>query len=364
MKSKLFSLIALILAAVMLLTSCGGGDITSDDPIDVEVEEVKLPEYKSALTGLPVDSEEDENRRPVAIMINNIKKALPQYGISNASIIIEALAEGGITRLLAVFDDFEDIEQIGTIRSSRPYYIDFAESLDAVYIHIGGSPEAYSRLANDDIDSYDLIEGKYSSMSWRDKDRIKNNGYEHSVFTSGPRIMERLNADGVRMTRSSSYGPAFNFSETILSYGVKDATKITAVFSSYKTGTYTYDEALGLYRIGQYGTSHVDALSGSQLAFKNVFILRMNSYVIKGDTAGRLRFDSIGEGSGYYFVNGEKRELTWKRSGKTAPFKFYDTSGAELEVFPGDSYVAIVPLNADVRIEGIAPQAESSENIG
>ena len=161
------------------------------------------------------------------------------------------------------------------------------------------------------------------------------------------------------MTRSSKYGSMFNFSETMPIGTAMDATKISAVFSSYKTGTYTYDGELGLYRIGQYGTSHIDAQTGGQLAFKNVFILRMDSYVIAGDTAGRLRFESVGSGDGYYFVNGEKREITWKGSAQDAPFKFYDASGAELEVFPGDSYVAIVPLNAVVNIEGNLPSPEN-----
>ena len=360
MKSKFFSLVCLTLVAALLLCSCGTkpAEVPPEDE-EIIVEEPPKPEYKSALTGLPVNSEEDENRRPVAVMINNIKKALPQYGVSKASIVFEALAEGGITRLLAVFEDISDIGQIGTVRSSRPIYIDLAESIDAVYVHIGASPEAYSRLSNDSIDSYDLIDGKNNAMYWRDKSRIQSSGYEHSVFTSGERLAERLEADGVRMTRSSKYGKMFNFSEDVPSYGVKDATKISAKFSSYKAGTYTYDESIGLYRIGQYGTSHIDAETGAQLAFKNVFILRMNSYVIAGDTAGRLRFESVGSGSGYYFVNGEKRDITWKRSAKDSPLKFYDGSGAELEVVPGDSYVAIVPTNAQVNIEGITPEIQN-----
>lgn len=361
MKSKLFSLIALTLVAVLLLCSCKGN--TTADPVDggnVPEEFDAVPvQYKSAFTGLPVENESDQHRRPVAIMINNIKKALPQYGISKASVIFEALAEGGITRLLAVFEDVSDVGQIGTIRSSRPIYIDLAESIDAVYIHFGASPEAYSRLANDDIDSYDFIEGKNNSLYWRDKARIKSSGYEHSAFTSGERIADKLEADDVRMTRSSKYGSMFNFSETMPIGTAKDATKISAVFSSYKTGTYTYDEDLRLYRIGQYGTTHIDAETGGQLAFTNVFILRMNSYVIPGDSAGRLRFESTGSGEGYYFVHGEKRDITWKRGAQNAPFKFYDESGAELEVFPGDSYVAIVPLDASVNIEGNLPQPEN-----
>lgn len=364
MKSKKLSVISGLLMLVILLSSCGKPAENTDTPEIPEEEIVVEPAviYKSALTGLPVDDEQAEIRRPVAVMINNIKKALPQYGISNAGIVFEALAEGGITRLLAVFDDISEIEQIGTIRSARPYYLDFAQSVDAVYVHIGGSPEAYSEIKSRKMDSYDLIEGKYNSMYWRDKERIKTSGYEHSVFTSGAKIMDRIEQDNVRMTRSPDYGPAFNFSEDAV-YEGSDATKIEAKFSSYKTGTYTYDKANGLYRIGQYGTSHTDALYGTQLAFKNIFILRMNSYVIKGDTAGRLRFDSVGNGTGKYFVNGTTTDITWKRASKSAPFKFHTADGAELNVVPGDNYVAIVPLDAAVTVTGesLSPTPSSAE---
>ena len=356
MRFKNFLLTVMILSLCFMLFACGGDDGTKKEAetqeiTDTDVSEEKEPEkivYKSKLTGLPVESEEASNRRPVAIMINNLKKALPQSGISKASIIYEALAEGGITRLLAVFEDVEGIEQIGTIRSSRPYYIDFSQGVDAIYVHIGGSPQAYSQLKADKLDSFDLIEGANSDMSWRDKARIKNNGYEHSVYTSGERLLNKFEKKGIRMTTDMEN--AYNFSGDAV-YEGNDATRISAVFSNYKTGTYTYDEESGFYRIGQYGTSHVDELYNSQLAFKNIFILRMKSSVIRGDTAGRLVFENTGSGEGIYFVNGTATEITWKRESKYAPLKYYTAEGAELPVVPGDSYVAIVPPDAEVTIE-------------
>ncbi|MBR2181781.1 MAG: DUF3048 C-terminal domain-containing protein, partial [Oscillospiraceae bacterium] len=81
-----------------------------------------------------------------------------------------------------------------------------------------------------------------------------------------------------------------------------------------------------------------------------------NSYVIKGDTAGRLRFDSVGSGKGTYFVNGTATDITWKRASSSAPFKFYTADGNELEVVPGDNYVAIVPLDASVTVTGESPE--------
>ena len=367
MKFKKIILPFIILAFAFSLFACGDGN-SADEAPDAKKEnetvatepsqenpggeepgeEVTETSYRSRLTGLPVESEADESRRPVAIMINNAKKALPQCGISKASIIYEALAEGGITRLLAVFEDVEGIEQIGTVRSSRHYYIDFADSHDAIYVHIGGSPQAYKQLESGNTDSFDLIEGANSDMYWRDSGRIKNNGYEHSVFTSGEKLLDKFSKKGIRMT--TKRGKAYNFSEDAV-YEGNDATKISAVFSPYKTGTYTYDAKNGLYRIGQYGTSHIDGLYDSQLAFKNIFVIHMKSSVIRGDEAGRLDFKSTGSGEGFYFVNGTATEITWSREDKSSLFKYYTKDGKELPVVPGDSYVAIVPLDAKVTIE-------------
>ena len=221
MKLRYFTVVCLVLALCFMLTACKGQGENFEYGLVEEIEEA-APVYTSALTGLPVESEDASVRRPVAIMINNIKKALPQYGISEASIIFEALAEGGITRLLAVFDDLSDIPQIGTIRSARPYYLDFAESVDAIYVHIGGSPEAYSQIKSRKIDSFDLIEGKNNSMYWRDKQRISQSGYEHSVFTSGERILEKIEETGMRTERDTSYGNAFNFSGDAVYEGCGD----------------------------------------------------------------------------------------------------------------------------------------------
>ncbi len=359
MKSKILAVLSALLVFVMLFSACG--EKPQEELPENEVVEEKEPEpvYLSPLTGLPT-AEENISRRPVAIMINNIKAALPQYGISKANIIFEALAEGGITRLLAVFEDVGDVEQIGTIRSARPYYLDFAQSVDAVYIHMGGSPDAYSQITSRGMDSFDLISGANNSMYWRDKERMQTKGYEHSVFTSGDRIEEKLASAGTRMTRKDGYGNVFNFSEEA-DYEGADATDISIVFSPYKTGTFTYDKENGFYRVGQYGTAHTDALFNSVLAFKNVFALRINSYVIKGDTAGRLAFDTVGEGTGKYFVHGTETDIKWSRASKSAPFKLYTLTGEELSVVPGDSYVAVVPLNAKISVTGEAPIEPSAE---
>lgn len=347
------ALILVILLCLSLFSACQKTPTNENnvvETLDPIVVSTPKPMFSSYLTGLPVD-EATSTRRPIAIMINNIKQALPQFGISKAGIIYEALAEGGITRMLAVFDQYEDISQIGSIRSARPYYLDLAQGLDAIYFHIGGSPAAYDALSSRTIDSFDLIKGSNSDLSWRDKGRIKNNGYEHSVLTSGDRIANKIAKTGLRNTRNSSYTAAFNFADDVsLDSGVI-ANKVTVPFSNYKTGVFTYDAANDFYRVSQHGNAHIDAGTGSQLAMKNVFVLYINSYVVKGDTAGRLAFDIVGSGKGKYITGGKSIDINWQKESPTRSFYYTNADGSELVVARGDSYVCIVPLNASVTVE-------------
>ena len=172
--SKLLRLICLMLAlctALTLLASCGTQDEPSDpiitddpnapaepaepDPAPETPEEpiadpdLFVPEGNvNPLTGL-CDGISDEalERRPIAVMINNMIKALPQWGISQADIIYEMLAEGRITRLLAIFQDYSKIEYLASVRSARPYYLELALGHDALFVHAGGSPEAYRDIS-------------------------------------------------------------------------------------------------------------------------------------------------------------------------------------------------------------------------
>lgn len=356
MRKTLLRITALTLAllfCLMMFTACSPSK-DPEEPVTQVSEPVPEPEpepvFYSYLNGLPVD-EATSTRRPIAIMINNIRQALPQFGISKAGIIYEALAEGGITRMLAVFDQYEDIAQIGSIRSARPYYLDMAQGLDAIYFHIGGSPAAYSALSSRTIDSFDLISGSNNDLSWRDKNRIKNNGYEHSVLTSGDRIANKIAKNGLRNTRNEAYTKAFNFADDVSLESGVSASKVTVPFSNYKTGVFTYDAENDFYRVSQHGNAHIDAGTGSQLAMKNVFVLYINSYVVKGDTAGRLAFDIVGSGKGKYITGGKAIDIKWEKESPTRSFYYTNADGSEVEVARGDTYVCIVPLNSNVTVE-------------
>ena len=130
------------------------------------------PEKVNPLTGLPIGGEATANQRPVAIMLNNIKEALPQQGNSQADILYEVLAEGGITRMLGVYQSMEGVGEVGSVRSARPYYLELALGLDAIYLHAGGSDEAYADIKAWDVTALDCVRTTaYSATFWRDAQR-------------------------------------------------------------------------------------------------------------------------------------------------------------------------------------------------
>ncbi|WP_300821362.1 DUF3048 domain-containing protein, partial [uncultured Oscillibacter sp.] len=162
--------LAILLAAWMLLTLGGCGGKTDPVPEPEPAEKTDLlpppepePEPEPAvpagmnpLTGLPMEPEY-ENLRPIAIMLNNLKAAQPQLGISQADIIYEVPVEGGITRMLCLYQTVEGVDILGSVRSARPYFVELALGHDAVYVHAGGSQEAYSNLRSWKLDHMDGV---------------------------------------------------------------------------------------------------------------------------------------------------------------------------------------------------------------
>ena len=184
-------LVPLLLLLGLLPACSGGGDLPEETatPTPTPVAEVTAEPSPtpydgpvSPLSGLPI-GEEWLNRRPVAIMLNNLKEALPQMGQSQADIIYEVPAEGGITRMLAVYQSVEGVGKIGSIRSARPYYLELALGHDAIFIHAGGSEDAYTRISQWGVAALDGVQGPYLSnqengnLMWRDPERKKGGHY-------------------------------------------------------------------------------------------------------------------------------------------------------------------------------------------
>ncbi len=331
------------------------GDLP-EEPTKEELPPVSEPEYFNPLTGLACD-ESFVTKRPVAMMINNIKQAIPQLGISKADIIYECIVEGGITRLMCLFSDYENLPVTGSVRSSRDYYIDLAQSHDAIYAHCGGSEEAYSTIANRKINNIDGVRGSsYAANAyWKDNERVHSMGYEHASMTSGEKLSAAIENLGYRTNLTDNFAHPLNFNKEKIPFDGNDAMSVTISYSgSYSRSFFVYDAETGKYKKGQYGAAHIDAENGETLNFDNIIVLGV-SYQNTGDYYNHLIMNFTGSGSGYYISGGKAKSIIWKKSDRQSPYSLYEQDGVTpLLINPGKSYIGLANGLSQTRISATA----------
>ena len=357
---------ALLLAGLLLAASCGkkdpggvsssqpGSASGSEEPSVSVIAPVVEPEhpYSQPLTGEGLD-EDVSARRPYAVMFNNLKKALPQIGVSKADVIYEIVAEGGITRMMGVFQDLEGVGELGSIRSARDYYVSIARGHDAIYVHAGGSPQAYQAFDDLKMSNIDFVNGPYGNMCWRDPERKKSAGLEHSLLTSSEKILEHLPKRFAR-EHDEGYEVGWTFDKEAPAGG-QTAVRLTVPFSNYKTGHFTYDGEQGGYLIEQHidkqDVPYVDGGTGEAAVVRNVLVLYTDVSRVKGDDKGRMAVRTTGKGEGLLLRDGQIYEIAWERSSEKVCYSFLDRTGKPIPLAVGSSYVNIVSSDAKVEWE-------------
>lgn len=309
-------------------------------PIEYPI--VEEPEFFSRLTGLGC-TEEERNKRPVAVMYNNNHVSYPQNSISLADIVYECDAEGGLTRLMAVFSDWDKIGEIGSVRSARDYFVSLSESHGAIYVNAGGSPSAYEKLINGHVDYLDGVNMTKlpKNTFYRSNERIWNNGYEHSMMTAGEKLSAAVDFMGYSTTVGETFESPFAFAREDVIKG-NTASTVSLKHSSYITTRFDYNAENGNYAKFSFGEPHVDGINGEQLTFKNVIILFIEEKIV--DEEGRLDVDLTSGGSGYYFTNGRYTEITWTRATNDSPFVLKDSDG-EILLSPGKTHITLFNQN-------------------
>lgn len=369
-KSPLRPVLCTALALSFCLSGCGGPEESALSPqpehslpvlaqpspsLTPEPTPTPYDGPENPLTGMPIDGDA-LNRRPVAIMLNNLKQALPQLGQSQADIIYECLAEGGITRMLGVYQDPSEVGSIGSIRSARPYYLELALGHDAIFIHAGGSEDAYADIKAWGVTALDGVNGPYcgsspgSNLMWRDADRRRNLGYEHSVITTGSTIEEKFATYSFRQEHKDGYTYPITFADDGAPEGGTTANTVTVPFSNYKTGVFTYDDESGTYLVEEYGKPYVDGNTGEQVAVTNVLVVQTSCWN-SGDKYGHMEVDLTGSGSGYYACGGKIIPIQWSKPDRNSPFTYTDESGQPVVLGRGSSYVNIIPNSETVTAE-------------
>ena len=290
--------------------------------------------------------DENSTSRPYAVMINNINVARPlQSGLQDAYIIYEIIVEGGITRYMALFLD-QDTERIGSIRSARHYFLDYALENDAIFAHNGQSPQAQSDFRTLGIDR---IEVNNSTTGWRDKSL--NVSTEHRLFTS----IEKLNngLGNKRTERENDLLLNYSVDELDLnSYdGAIDAKNITIKYSSSTTNRYEYDSEEKVYKRFVNDKEHTDYVTKKQYTFKNIITYQVDNYTLNdGENKGRQELENIGSGTGYFISGGYAIPIKWEKTSRSAQTKYYYESGEELIVNDGNTFIQIQPEGQDLEI--------------
>lgn len=362
MNKRRWSALLLALATALTLCACGGkGDdstpgVSEPDEPDVSafapVEPEHVYPYANPLTGEGLDVD-ISGKRPVAVMFNNLKQALPQVGVSQADVIYEIVAEGGITRLMGVFQDLEGVGELGSVRSARDYYVSLALGHDAIYIHAGGSPQAYTAFNSWGVTHIDFVNGPYNDMWWRDPDRRKTAGLEHSLFTSGKNVLEQM-PSRFRLDHEEDYEAGWTFDKEVPAGG-RRADKLTVPFSPYKTGRFTYDAEENQYLVEQHidgsDVPWVDGAGGKAVAVNNVLVLYTDVSQVRGDEAGRMDVRTTGTGDGLLLRDGMLYSITWQRDERTDNLSFLDPDGGDIPLAVGPSYINIVRTGSDVTWE-------------
>jgi hypothetical protein len=277
-----------------------------------------------------------ENYYPLGIMIDNHVDARPSSGLSNANLVIEAEAEGSITRYLAFFADSKEINKIGPVRSARPYFIDYARELSALYTHVGGSPEALALMKKDNV--LHLNEFYNGSYFWRDD----NGSAPHNVYTNSQNLYDFL---VLKELKAGKFFPWFY---------KDDLDKIKRPATSSIEINFGYDEYNVIWQYDYANNEYIRYLGGEihreadnqVVSTKNIAIVRVKGEVI--DDEMRLKVETLGTSTAIICLDGKCNEGIWKKDSPSARLRFYTKEGTEFLFNRGTTWIEIVRNGKEV----------------
>lgn len=278
-------------------------------------------------TGTVLESTFASELSVFSVMVENSYDAWPLSGVEDAFLVIEAPVEGSIPRFQAFFTSDMSTREIGPVRSARPYYVDWAHGWDAIYAHVGGSPEALELIS--DLDVQDVNEFYNGSTFWRSQRRSA----PHNVYTS----VERLSQHAEEKSFKKQARGFFTFKSPEGEVG-----EIDTIHYSWFTQASNYDVGW-IFEEGRYirkqGQSIAKSLDGDRYMVDNVLFLETDIRSI--DEVDRKRVRTTGEGTAILFQNGSRAEVTWKKASVDEALSFEDTWGNKVTFVPGKTWITI-----------------------
>ncbi len=370
---------SLIIGAALVFSACGkdgvdtpsvnveaipesSSESSSDEVVVNTVDEDTPPEdgmVRSRITNEWID-EDINNTRPVAVMIPNSSTA-SHSGLSKASVLYECNVEGSMTRLMGIFEDWEDIPKLGNVRSARDYFICWSFEWDAILVHYGGPFYIDEMIARDDTQNINLLNDTKSDYFTRDS--AKNS--TDNVFTSADQIERAIDKFGYPKEYRKNYADPQHYlfapvkePNTLEQYDKSisaqkiDMSKAYPVTNCY----FLYNEETGLYDryqslSGSSDGPHIDIENNEQLSFKNIIV--QNTYHEIRDQKGYLAFqvhDTTKDG--YFFTNGKGIHITWEKVSDYSATRYYDDNGEEIKLNTGKTMVLILEDGDSFTVDG------------
>ena len=278
--------------------------------------------------------DEDSNSRPYAVVINNFPKAVKvQTGLQDAYLIYEFPVEGGMSRSLALYKD-KQTAKIGTVRSARHNFLDYALENDAIFVHYGWSVYAKDDISKLKIDS---INGLYHSPFWRENP--EKLATEHTAYTSLVKVSEFASKKKIRTT--TDVKPPLSYTTEVVDLSNDSSSKVAndivvPYSSSYKV-KFTYDKDTKRYVRYVNDKVHDDYFTDAEYTTKNILVLKIDYG--KTDNDYYLELKNVGSGKGYYITNGYAKEITWKKDSRSSQTTYQYSDGSDVKISDGNTYI-------------------------
>ena len=358
MKARFIRVVSVMMAILLMLSAFAGcskdkpeqeTSSTTETTTAETTTESTLPENVNPLTGKDDLSESSVNARPVAIIVENSPAARPQWGISTPDIVIEGVAEGGITRMMWVYADVEKIpEKVGPVRSARHDYVELASGMNAIFVHMGGSDGSkvgltlgYQTIRNLGVNN---IDGQTYLGKYFQRDTTRNTAIEHRAYTSGEYIRTAIADLGYSVKqKDSNWMPYSVIQEPGHYYESSPCYEITANFSSGYVHNFKYSNAENKYYNYLNGKVMTDGNNGASMAVENVIILYVPVSTLNTKEGHKEWNLEATNGEGWYAYGGEVIKVCWSKEGKSSPLKITTADGEELVINEGQTWMGFVP---------------------
>ena len=327
---------------------------TETDEETEEEQNVSRPSYIDPLTGEPSNTDFSTSR-PIAVVVKNDRIASPQYGLSKAGVLYEALVEGGMTRFLAVYSDVSLVDRVGPVIDTRIYFYDFAANHGAAIVQAGVTQKSAIEQRARGITALDAISGEMLPGFFRDEILAQVRGSDTSILTDANGLKARAQQYGVTLSTSKRDSPysIMNYMLTKEMENGRYCTYLSIPFSANMVVEYTYSTLTNKYSRSQYESQHKDAVTGEVLSFTNIFLIIADYNVIE-PAKGEMEITNKGSGTGYYISGGNYEMIRGERSDGKSPIQFYETDGlTPLQISAGNTYIAVLPprLSGNLKFE-------------